>query len=287
MVQCWADTGSSSRNNCGRICDLMAHSSLIPVACSNTQCDPMAHSSLIFREQRYCCGRCPFNGAKRRAWKGDMAHGTNCEAIKQPDSASASRGATSPIADPASEAVVEPVEPRSRTVFGLAPGTARLVQASGMRKHFQEEPSGSSRRAQTSGVVLNGTWANSDGIRFEVKNSAILSEPGARLLLYNDGTCDYMIKSELECSGCQDGEDLLNCSDGDIWRRVDKAEEGRTSSPSAASKYKKGDLVEYYSGSHKEWMDATVHQAGDGGRLIIDLKPNTWLSTSDVDTRIP
>ncbi len=59
--------------------------------------------------------------------------------------------------------------------------------------------------------------------------------------------------------------------------------------------YKKGDLVEYYSSWHKEWMNVIVLQADDEGRLKLaaepgcsnfELKPNTWLAKSSVDTKI-
>ncbi len=59
--------------------------------------------------------------------------------------------------------------------------------------------------------------------------------------------------------------------------------------------HKEGDLVEYYSSWHKEWMNVTVLQADDRGRHKLtaepgsskfELKPNTWLSKSSVDTKI-
>jgi len=42
--------------------------------------------------------------------------------------------------------------------------------------------------------------------------------------------------------------------------------------------YRKGDLVEYHSNTHKDWLPATVLQVDNQARILIDLKPNTWLS---------
>ena len=59
--------------------------------------------------------------------------------------------------------------------------------------------------------------------------------------------------------------------------------------------HKEGDPVEYYSSWHQEWMNVIVLQADDKGRLKLtaepgcskfELKPNTWLSKSSVDTKI-
>jgi len=41
--------------------------------------------------------------------------------------------------------------------------------------------------------------------------------------------------------------------------------------------YRLGDLVEYHSSTHRDWLPATVVNV-DGDRIIIDLKPNTWIS---------
>jgi NIMA (never in mitosis gene a)-related kinase len=42
-----------------------------------------------------------------------------------------------------------------------------------------------------------------------------------------------------------------------------------------AGKFKKGDLVEYHSTSHKDWLPATVLDVDGSGCITIDLKPNT------------
>lgn len=41
--------------------------------------------------------------------------------------------------------------------------------------------------------------------------------------------------------------------------------------------YRKNDLVEYYSNTHNDWLPATVLNTDSDGRIIIDLKPNTWI----------
>jgi hypothetical protein len=50
--------------------------------------------------------------------------------------------------------------------------------------------------------------------------------------------------------------------------------------------YKKSDLIEYYSNSHKDWLPATVINVDYEGRIIIDLKPNTWISRDEQSTRV-
>eukprot|EP00928_Gymnodinium_smaydae_P049423 TRINITY_DN3316_c0_g1_i1.p1 TRINITY_DN3316_c0_g1~~TRINITY_DN3316_c0_g1_i1.p1 ORF type:complete len:540 (+),score=98.27 TRINITY_DN3316_c0_g1_i1:182-1801(+) len=46
----------------------------------------------------------------------------------------------------------------------------------------------------------------------------------------------------------------------------------------ASGSYRRGDLVEYHSSTHKDWLPATVVNVDVDGRIIIDLKPNTWLT---------
>ncbi|CAK8989877.1 unnamed protein product [Durusdinium trenchii] len=49
----------------------------------------------------------------------------------------------------------------------------------------------------------------------------------------------------------------------------------------SAGSYKTNDLVEYYSVSHGDWLPATVVKTDPEGRIIVDLKPNTWISKED------
>lgn len=46
-------------------------------------------------------------------------------------------------------------------------------------------------------------------------------------------------------------------------------------------KYRKNDLVEYYSKTHKEWLPAKIINVDEEGRIVIDLKPNTWIPLGD------
>eukprot|EP00929_Paragymnodinium_shiwhaense_P041257 TRINITY_DN21442_c0_g1_i1.p1 TRINITY_DN21442_c0_g1~~TRINITY_DN21442_c0_g1_i1.p1 ORF type:complete len:620 (+),score=65.17 TRINITY_DN21442_c0_g1_i1:117-1862(+) len=46
----------------------------------------------------------------------------------------------------------------------------------------------------------------------------------------------------------------------------------------SAGSYRRGDLVEYHSSTHKDWLPATVVTVDAEGRIVIDLKPNTWIS---------
>jgi NIMA (never in mitosis gene a)-related kinase len=44
-----------------------------------------------------------------------------------------------------------------------------------------------------------------------------------------------------------------------------------------AGMYRRNDLVEYHSNTHKDWLPATVVSVDAEGRIVIDLKPNTWI----------
>jgi|EP00927_Polykrikos_kofoidii_P062398 NIMA (never in mitosis gene a)-related kinase len=51
-------------------------------------------------------------------------------------------------------------------------------------------------------------------------------------------------------------------------------------SPSSAG-YKPGDLVEYYSATHNDWLPASVLKVDATGGLVINLKPNTTMSKEE------
>lgn len=53
-----------------------------------------------------------------------------------------------------------------------------------------------------------------------------------------------------------------------------------------AGAYKKGDLVEYHSSTHQEWLSATIAAADLAGRVQIDLKPNTWITPEEQATKV-
>lgn len=53
-----------------------------------------------------------------------------------------------------------------------------------------------------------------------------------------------------------------------------------------AALWKEGDLIEYYSSSHCDWLPAVVMKTDGEGRIIIDLKPNTWISKEDQASRV-
>eukprot|EP00932_Pfiesteria_piscicida_P004253 SRR837773.14155.p1 GENE.SRR837773.14155~~SRR837773.14155.p1 ORF type:complete len:228 (+),score=43.89 SRR837773.14155:22-684(+) len=46
----------------------------------------------------------------------------------------------------------------------------------------------------------------------------------------------------------------------------------------AAGTYSKNALVEYYSPTHQEWLPATVTNTDIDGRIMLNVKPNVWLS---------
>lgn len=53
-----------------------------------------------------------------------------------------------------------------------------------------------------------------------------------------------------------------------------------------AGRYRKGDTVEYNSSAHKSWLPAKIINVDGNGRIIIDLKPNTWITVDDQATRV-
>jgi len=54
----------------------------------------------------------------------------------------------------------------------------------------------------------------------------------------------------------------------------------------AAGGYKSADLCEFWSNSHNDWLPAQIIKCDAAGRIIIDLKPNTWLSKEDQISKI-
>eukprot|EP00928_Gymnodinium_smaydae_P052587 TRINITY_DN3658_c0_g3_i1.p1 TRINITY_DN3658_c0_g3~~TRINITY_DN3658_c0_g3_i1.p1 ORF type:complete len:534 (+),score=103.25 TRINITY_DN3658_c0_g3_i1:187-1788(+) len=52
-----------------------------------------------------------------------------------------------------------------------------------------------------------------------------------------------------------------------------------------AGGYRRYDLVEYLSMSHREWLPATVVKAEDG-KIVLDLKPNTWISAEEQAVKV-
>mmetsp|Transcript_19333 Transcript_19333/g.35014 ORF Transcript_19333/g.35014 Transcript_19333/m.35014 type:complete len:528 (-) Transcript_19333:193-1776(-) len=49
----------------------------------------------------------------------------------------------------------------------------------------------------------------------------------------------------------------------------------------SAGTYRKNSLVEYHSSTHKDWLPASVVNVDNEGSIIIDLKPNTWISKEE------
>lgn len=70
--------------------------------------------------------------------------------------------------------------------------------------------------------------------------------------------------------------------------REKAVEADATSAPyqERAGSYSKDDLVEYLSVAHKEWLPAVVIDTDDSGKIVMDLKPNTWLSVQEQAVKI-
>merc|ERR1712232_1416413 len=47
----------------------------------------------------------------------------------------------------------------------------------------------------------------------------------------------------------------------------------------SAKVYRTGDLVEYFSATHKAWIPARVTCTDGSGRIMVDVKPDTWTAT--------
>ncbi|CAK0854832.1 unnamed protein product [Prorocentrum cordatum] len=45
-----------------------------------------------------------------------------------------------------------------------------------------------------------------------------------------------------------------------------------------AGSYRKNEVVEYYSETHKEWLPASITNVDAEGRIMLNVKPNVWLS---------
>eukprot|EP00435_Cladocopium_sp_Y103_P072358 s357_g40.t1 len=60
----------------------------------------------------------------------------------------------------------------------------------------------------------------------------------------------------------------------------------RASGAAQLEAYRKHDLVDYWSVSHGDWLPATVMNVDIEGRIVIDLKPNTWLTKEDQATKV-
>lgn len=56
--------------------------------------------------------------------------------------------------------------------------------------------------------------------------------------------------------------------------------------PVSPGAYKKGDLVEYFSATHRDWLPAVIVNIDAEGKIIIDLKPNTWLGKDEQTSKI-
>lgn len=61
---------------------------------------------------------------------------------------------------------------------------------------------------------------------------------------------------------------------------------GRSYENLTPAQYKKNDNVEYYSATHKDWLPAVIVNTDAEGRIIIDLKPNTWISKDEQASKI-
>jgi len=55
---------------------------------------------------------------------------------------------------------------------------------------------------------------------------------------------------------------------------------------SRAGTYKKGDVVEYHSATHCEWLPATVTDVNSDSYIMLDVKPNVWISLEVQNTKV-
>jgi len=67
---------------------------------------------------------------------------------------------------------------------------------------------------------------------------------------------------------------------------VGGAEADRGGTPHVFGMYKVNDLVEYFSTSFCDWLPATVVKVDIDGRIMIDLKPNTWIPVFELVKKV-
>jgi len=67
-------------------------------------------------------------------------------------------------------------------------------------------------------------------------------------------------------------------SSGNSAPSKSKPERGGSSYEGVAGTYAKGDPVEYWSDTHKEWLPATVTGVDADGKVMLNVKPNVWIS---------
>jgi len=66
-----------------------------------------------------------------------------------------------------------------------------------------------------------------------------------------------------------------------VQQLLDEAKAAEGPPPPKAPTFKKGDYVEYHSATHSDWLPAKVIKEEPGGKVVIDLKPNTWMSQEE------
>eukprot|EP00746_Dinoflagellata_sp_MGD_P015796 gnl/MRDRNA2_/MRDRNA2_135285_c0_seq1.p1 gnl/MRDRNA2_/MRDRNA2_135285_c0~~gnl/MRDRNA2_/MRDRNA2_135285_c0_seq1.p1 ORF type:complete len:553 (+),score=86.10 gnl/MRDRNA2_/MRDRNA2_135285_c0_seq1:89-1747(+) len=108
-----------------------------------------------------------------------------------------------------------------------------------------------------------------------------------------------VVRKLLDEAQQEEGSKASQPLEGKIDRPIEQPQNGvRAPSPArvdgsekepyreTAGQFKRGDRVEYYSETHKEWLPATVTSNDAEGRICIDLKPNSWLSLDIQATRV-
>jgi len=78
------------------------------------------------------------------------------------------------------------------------------------------------------------------------------------------------------------GEEEAQGDKGEDMARKSTAQPAKSTSvgkfADAAGTYTKNQAVEYYSPTHKEWLPASVTGVDADGRIMLNVKPNVWLS---------
>jgi len=66
-----------------------------------------------------------------------------------------------------------------------------------------------------------------------------------------------------------------------VQQLLDEAKAAEAPPPPKAPSFKKGDYVEYHSSTHNDWLPAKVVKDDPSGKIVIDLKPNTWMGLEE------
>lgn len=85
---------------------------------------------------------------------------------------------------------------------------------------------------------------------------------------------------------CNDENAPPNFANGPMGIFPEKPDKLGSPDGDRSGAYKKGDTVWYYSGTHKDWLPATIIEVDATGGVFIDLKPNNAIGIADQSSKM-